>query len=73
MDIQAEEKNSVQSAVSMISLEGSSSRGGASMKTTTGCELSQSVVGKRKRHSRKTRMAQGMAVNQSKAPGRGQK
>ena len=42
------EVNSVRDGVSRISLEGSSSRGGASRKTATGRELGQSVVGKRK-------------------------
>ena len=42
------EGNSVRNKVSRINLEGSSSRGGASRKTTTGREPVQSVAGKRK-------------------------
>ena len=42
------EGNLVQGGVSMTSLEGGSSRGGASRKTATGRELGQSVARKRK-------------------------
>ena len=42
------EENSVQSGVSMTSLEGILSRGGASRKTATGREPGQSVARKRK-------------------------
>ena len=41
------EENSVRGGVSRISLEESSSRGGASRKTATGHELGQSVAGRR--------------------------
>ena len=41
------EENSVQGGVLRISFEGSSSRGGASRKTASGRELSQSVTGRR--------------------------
>jgi len=46
MDIQAERKNSVRGGVSGLSLEGSSSRGGALRKATRGCESDQGVAGK---------------------------
>ena len=42
------EGNSVQGGVSRINLEGSSSRGGSSRKTATGCEMGESVTGRRK-------------------------
>jgi len=42
------EENSVRGRVSGISLEGSSSRSGASRKTATGHEPGQNVVGRRK-------------------------
>ena len=41
------EENSVRGGVSRISLEGSSSRGETLRKTATGCELDQSVAGRR--------------------------
>jgi len=41
------EENSVQGGVIMTSLEGSSSRGGASRKTVMGHESGESVAGKR--------------------------
>ena len=45
--IQAEGRKLSLNGVSRVSLEGSSSRGGASRKTATGRESGQSVVGKR--------------------------
>jgi len=58
------EGNSVRGEVSMISLEGSSSRDGASRKTATGREPGQSVAGKEKGCTRvRLEMAQAMAVN----------
>jgi len=42
------DENSIQDGVSMTSLEESSSRGGVSRKTVTGCESGQYVAGKRK-------------------------
>ena len=42
------EENLVQDGVSRISLEGSSSRDGASREIAKGCEPGQSVAGKRK-------------------------
>jgi len=42
------EGNLVQGGVSRITLEGSSSRDGASRETATGCEPGQSVAGKKK-------------------------
>ena len=46
--IQAEERKLSSSWSFKISLEGSSSRGGASRKTATGHESGQSVMGRRK-------------------------
>jgi len=48
------ERNSVQCGVLGISLEGSSSRGGASKKTVTTREPDQSVVRRRRVHSGKS-------------------
>jgi len=68
------EGNLVRGRVSRISLEGSSSRGGASRKTATEHEPDQSVAKKRKGCTRvRPEMAQVMAVNQPKALGRGGK
>ena len=70
------EGNSVQDEISMTSLEGISSRGGALRKAVTGRELGQSVARKRKGaygQSPRWPKAEGMAVNQPKAPGGGGK
>ena len=63
------EENSIRYGVSGISLEGSSSRGGASKKTTTGRKQDQSVVGRRNGAWARLEMAQTIAVNQPKGPG----
>ena len=70
--IQAEGRKLSSRWVLRISLEESSSRGGASRKTATGCEHGQSFTGKKGCIRLKPELAQAMAVNQPKAPGRGQ-
>ena len=52
-------------------MEGNSSRGGASTKTAKGREPSQSVAEKRGRIQARLKYAQGLAVIQPKALGRG--
>jgi len=65
------EGNSVRGGVSGISLEGSSSRSGASRKTAIRCEPDQSVAGRKKgAHSGKARDGPSHGINQLKAPGR---
>jgi len=62
------EENSVQSGVSMTSLEGNSSRGETSRKTVMGRESSQ-YCRKEKGHIRaKPEIAQSMMMNQPKSP-----
>ena len=65
------EGNSVRGGVSWINLERSSSRGGASRKTATGCEPSQSIAGRRKSAFRQVLRWPVMAVKQPMAPRRG--